>query len=153
MYYCAIKPHGVSHMHVYSGPALGLGIHKPFYQFSCHENLCCFKINKSVNVPVTRYVKLRVAHAPGIPGTFFLPITRVNDPDMHRGTCLTHVPWCMSGSLTSDFFWKWRGKRSHHFRCMRNPQFYISGKRPMEKLGLITLSPGQCLHYPGAAAQ
>ena len=25
---------------------------------------------------------------------------RVSDPDMHHGTCLTHVPWCMSGSLT-----------------------------------------------------
>ena len=24
----------------------------------------------------------------------------VNDPDMHHGTCVTHVPWCMSGSLT-----------------------------------------------------
>ena len=24
----------------------------------------------------------------------------VNDPGMHRGTCVTHVPWCMSGSLT-----------------------------------------------------
>ena len=25
----------------------------------------------------------------------------VNDPGMHHGTCVTHVPWCMSGSLTS----------------------------------------------------
>ena len=24
----------------------------------------------------------------------------VSDPDMHHGTCVTHVPWCMSGSLT-----------------------------------------------------
>ena len=24
----------------------------------------------------------------------------VNNPDMHHGTCVTHVPWCMSGSLT-----------------------------------------------------
>ena len=24
----------------------------------------------------------------------------VGDPDMHYGTCVTHVPWCMSGSLT-----------------------------------------------------
>ena len=23
----------------------------------------------------------------------------VNDPGMHHGTCLTHVSWCMSGSL------------------------------------------------------
>ena len=25
---------------------------------------------------------------------------QVNDPGMHHGTCMTHVPWCMSGSLT-----------------------------------------------------
>ena len=25
----------------------------------------------------------------------------VNDPGMHHGACVTHVPWCMSGSLTS----------------------------------------------------
>ena len=24
----------------------------------------------------------------------------VSDSGMHRGTCVTHVPWCMSGSLT-----------------------------------------------------
>ena len=23
-----------------------------------------------------------------------------SDPDIHHGTCVTHVPWCMSGSLT-----------------------------------------------------
>ena len=25
---------------------------------------------------------------------------QVSDPDMHHGTCVTHVPWCMSGSRT-----------------------------------------------------
>ena len=24
----------------------------------------------------------------------------VSDPGMHQGTCVTHVPWCMSGSQT-----------------------------------------------------
>ena len=41
----------------------------------------------------------------------------VSDPGIHHGTCVTHVPWCMSGSLT-----RWRGKRSRHARRMRNPQ-------------------------------
>ena len=27
----------------------------------------------------------------------------VSDPDMHHGTCVTHVPWCMSGSLTCGY--------------------------------------------------
>ena len=26
----------------------------------------------------------------------------VSDPGMHHGTCVTHVPWCMSGLLTRD---------------------------------------------------
>ena len=25
--------------------------------------------------------------------------TQVSDPGMHHGTCVTHVPWCMPGSL------------------------------------------------------
>ena len=82
--------------------------------------------------PLARYVKLRVAHAPGTPGTF-PPPPQVSDPDMHHGTCVTHVPWCRPGSLTSGFRWsRWRGKRSRHSRHMHNPQFYVSGKRPIE---------------------
>ena len=81
--------------------------------------------------PLTRYAILQVAHAPGMPGTFS-PSPRVCDPNMHHVTCMTHVPWCMPGSLTSGFLWsRWQGKRSRHSRRMRNPQFYVSGKRPM----------------------
>ena len=59
------------------------------------------------------------------------PPPRVSDPDMHHGTCVTHVPWSMSGSLTSGFLWsRWRGKRSRHSRLIHNPQFYVSGKSP-----------------------
>ena len=57
----------------------------------------------------------------GNPGMFSPPL-RVNDPDMHHGTCVTHVSWCMPGSLTSGFLGsRWRGKRSRHSRCMHNP--------------------------------
>ena len=85
----------------------------------------------SQHVPLIRYVKLRVVHASGMSGTFSPP-PWVSDPDTHRGTCVTHVPWCMPESLTSGFLWsRWRGKCSRHFRRMRNPQFYISGKRPI----------------------
>ena len=43
-----------------------------------------------------------------MPGTFSPP-PRVSDSDMHHGTCVTHVPWCMPGSLTSYFLWsRWR---------------------------------------------
>ena len=81
--------------------------------------------------PLNRCIKLRVAPAPVMPGTF-PPPPRVTDPDMHHGTWVTHVPWCMPGSLTSGFLWsRWSGKRDRHSRRMRNPQCYVSGKRPM----------------------
>ena len=99
----------------------------------CYINMCvaAADIKSRAHGPLSRYVKLRVAHAPGMPGTFYPP-PRVSDPDMHHGTCVTHVPWCMPGSLTRGFLWsRWRGKRSRHSRRMRNPQFCASGKRPM----------------------
>ena len=89
------------------------------------------KISMLVNGPLTRYVKSRIAQAPGMPGTFSPP-PRVSDPDMRHGTCVTHVPWCMPGTLTSGFLSsRRRGKRSRHSRCMLNLQFYVLGKRPM----------------------
>ena len=93
--------------------------------------------------PLARYVKLRVAHAPGMLGTYSPP-SRVSDPDMYHGTCATHVPWCTPGSLTSDVFWsQCRGKLSQHSRRMRNLKFYVSRKRPISwglvrrKIGII----------------
>ena len=83
-----------------------------------------------------RYVKLRVAHAPGM----FSPPPRIRNPDMHHGTCVTHEPWCMPGSLTSGLLRsRGRGKRSRH---MRNPQFYVSDKRPVALSTLPSLYEG-----------
>ena len=83
------------------------------------------KQNKNVCIfygPLPRYGKLRVAHAPGMPGTFSPPLR----------FSVTHVPWCMPGSLTRGILWSpWRGKRSRHSLCMRDPQFQIFGKRPI----------------------
>ena len=66
-----------------------------------------------------------------MPGTFSPPPASkeplVSDPGMHHGTCVTHMPWCMSGSLTRGG----GGKRSRHSRCMRNQQFCVPGKRTM----------------------
>ena len=81
--------------------------------------------------PLARYV-LRVAHVPGMPGTFSLT-PWVSDPVMYHGTCVTHVPWCMPWSLTSSFLWsRWPGTvpvipgacATHNFT-------YLHGKRPM----------------------
>ena len=75
----------------------------------------------------------------GMPGTFSPPL-RVSDADMYHGTCVTHVPWYLTGSLTSGVLWsRWRRKRSWHSQCMHNPQFYVSGKRPMGPRNLLML--------------
>ena len=92
-----------------------------------------FPAQGASNGLLTRYASLRVAHAPGVPGTFSPP-PRVSDSDMHHGTCVTHVPWCMPGLLISGFLGSLlRGKRSRHSRRMRNPQFYVFVKRSMGK--------------------
>ena len=54
--------------------------------------------------------------------------TLVSDPVMHHGTCVTHVPWCMSGSLTSC-----GGETFPAFPAHAHPQFYVSGKRPIPR--------------------
>ena len=87
--------------------------------------------NMAFHGPLARYVKLRVVHAPGMLGTFSSH-PRISDPDMHHGTCVTHVLWCMPASLTSGWPWsRWWEKCSRHSRRMRTPQFYVSGKRPI----------------------
>ena len=98
-----------------------------------------------INGPLTRYVKLLVAHAPGMPGTVSPP-PGVSYPDMHHGTCVTHVPWCMPGSLTSGFYWsQWRGKRSRYSRYMCNPHSYVSGKRAIVRIPSLTNNGSECV--------
>ena len=50
----------------------------------------------------------------------------ISDPGMHHGTCVTHVPWCMSGSLTRG-----GGKTFPAFPAHAHPRFDVSGKRPI----------------------
>ena len=40
---------------------------------------------------------------------------------------------------------QWQGKRSRHSRRMHNPQFYVSGKRPMAAHFLNVVGSKQCL--------
>ena len=102
------------------------------------EDKAPFILHNQWHGHLARYVKFGVAPAPGMPGTFS-PLTRVSDPDVHHSTCVTFVSWCMSGWLTSGFLWsQWRGKRSRPSRRMRNPQFYVSGKRLMAADGLAS---------------
>ena len=67
-----------------------------------YRRCCCLYIYLA-DGPLVRYVELRVAHAPEMPGTFSPPpiSKETASPGMHHDTGVTHVLWCMSGSLAS----------------------------------------------------
>ena len=76
-------------------------------------------------------ILLLFAHGLGMPRTFSTP-PWVRYPDIYHGTCVTHLPWCMSGSPTSGFLRRrggGGGGSSRRSQCMRNSQINVSGKR------------------------
>ena len=85
-----------------------------------------WKLELGVSVGASQWASCQIrkiagAHAPGMPGTFSLS-PHVSDPDMHHGTCVTHVPWCMPGSLTSGFLWnRQQGKTFPAFPAHAQP--------------------------------
>ena len=82
--------------------------------------------------PLTRCAKLQVAHVPGMPGTFPPPPTSketVSWRSQHASQHVHHARAVMHVGIANP---RWRRKRSRHSRRMRNPQFYVSGKRPMQ---------------------
>ena len=84
--------------------------------------------------PLARYAKLRVAHAAGMPGTF-PPPPRINYPGMHHGKCGHARAVMLAGIANLRFPLKAvAGKTfpAFHSRRRLNPQFYVSGKRPMK---------------------
>ena len=84
-----------------------------------------------VHGPLTRYIKLRVAHAPGMPGTFSPPSTSEEAASKRSRHASRHVRDARVVMHLGIANPQWRGKPSRHSRRMRNPQFPVSGKRPM----------------------
>ena len=81
--------------------------------------------------PLTRNTKLRVAHAPGMSGMFSPPPTSketASQRSRHASRHVHHARAVMHVGIAKP---RWRWKRPRHSRCMRNWQFYVSGKRPM----------------------
>ena len=76
------------------------------------------------NWPVTRYVKLWVAHAPGMSGTFSRPDCKGNSQLAIPAYNTARASHCIANP-------RWLGKRSQYFQRVRHLQFYVSGKRPM----------------------
>ena len=91
------------------------------------ECLICWSWS-SLHGPLTTYVKLRVARAPGMPGTFFPPPTSKETA--------SYACAMMHGEIADP---RWQGKRSRHSRRMRNSQFYVSGKRPIVIVGICSM--------------
>ena len=83
------------------------------------------------NGPLNRYVKLRVSHAPGMPGTFSLPPTSKEIASYRSRHASRHVRDARAVMHVGIDNPRWRGKRSWHSWRMRKPQFCVSGKRPM----------------------
>ena len=81
--------------------------------------------------PLTRYVKLRVAHAPGMPGKFSPPPTSKETASKRFRHTPRHVREARTVLHVGIANLRWREKRSRDSQRMRNPQFYVSGKRPM----------------------
>ena len=86
-----------------------------------------------VNGPLIRYVKLRVVHAPGMPGTFSPPPTSKEIASYRSRRASRHVRHARAVMHVRIDNPRWRGKLYRHSRRMRNPQFFVSGKRPMER--------------------
>ena len=92
-----------------------------FYDWTTESTGTLSHMNKRTAWASCQVRKFVDAHAPGMPGTFS-PSPQASDPDMHHGTCVTHVPWCMSGSLTSGFLWnRRRGKTFPAFPAHAQP--------------------------------
>ena len=123
--YCSSYGTDISIMHdTAPSAAVGLTTTEPtnwqvskffFLNFNCYQKPLekIAKDQLTVRGPLARYVKLRVAHAPRMSGTF-PPPPRVCDPDMHHGTCVTHG----DGGYWPPLMRQSVGKRSRHSRRM-----------------------------------
>ena len=90
------------------------------------------------NRPLTRYVKLRVAHAPTISKE------TACQRCWHASRPVSHARAMMHVGIASPL---WRGKRSQHIQCMRSPQFYVSDKRPIAIIATASFNKEQLI-YP-----
>ena len=102
------------------------GIHR------CKNVYCGNPFLLSWHGPFTRYAKLLVVHAPGMPETFSPPPTSKKTAcwwSQHASRHVRDARAVMHVGIANQW---WRGKRSQHSRRMRNPQFVVSGKRPIQ---------------------
>ena len=81
--------------------------------------------------PLTRYVKLQVAHAPGMPGTFSPAADFKENRLIAIPACITARAWRTCRDACRDRLHAVTGKTFPAFPAHAHPQFYVSGKRPI----------------------
>ena len=81
--------------------------------------------------PLTRYVKLQVAHAPGMPGTFSPAADFKGNRKLAIPTCVTARAWRTCRDACRDRAPAVTGKTFPAFPAHAHLQFCVSGKRPM----------------------
>ena len=89
--------------------------------------------------PLTRYVILRVAHAPGIPATFS---QLFGDPVMHHGTCVRHMMHVRIANPKS----RQRGKRSRRSRYCSTRSFTYLARGPCGQMADYIISADELGH-------
>ena len=90
--------------------------------------------------PLTRYVKLRVAYAPGMPGTFSPAAEFKGNRELAIPACITARASSTCRDACRDCLPLVVGKTFPAFPTHAHPQFDVFGKRPMH--GILVL--GRC---------
>ena len=81
--------------------------------------------------PLTRYVKLQVAHAPGMPGTFSPAADFKGNRWLAIPTCITARAWRTCRDACRDRLPAVTGKTFPAFPAHAHPLICVSGKWPM----------------------
>ena len=84
--------------------------------------------------PLTRYVKLLVAHAPGMPGTFPPATDFKGNRWLATPACITARASRTCRDACRDLLPAVAGKTFPAFPAHAHPPFYVSGKGPMANL-------------------
>ena len=101
-------------------------------KWKCADVSCSLEVTTiQTNGPLARYVKLWVAHAPGMPGTFSPPADFKGSRWLAIPACITARALRTCRDACRDCLPAVAGKTFPAFPAHAPPQFYVSGKRPM----------------------
>ena len=110
-----------------------LGIHDASIRYTAMRIMMIATecLSLATNGPLTRYAKLQVAHAPGMPGTFSPAADFEGNRYLAIPACITARAWRTCCDACRDRLPAVTGKTFPAFPAHAHPQFCVSGKRPM----------------------